>query len=112
MNGEVHLIPEINMIIVFFISGLVLKTGSGSAMWKPDPLAPAFLPHAHCCLRTLLIHGRVPTTPATPAMPCAPFFPAAADDIKAALRHKLGVAYGLIRCGRWAGRAQRGPPVA
>jgi hypothetical protein len=27
MNGDVHLIQEINIIIVFFISGLVLKTG-------------------------------------------------------------------------------------
>ncbi|KAL4439853.1 hypothetical protein ABPG75_002854 [Micractinium tetrahymenae] len=44
LNGEVHVIQEVNIIIVFFISGLVLKT----------------------------------------------------EDIQAALRHKLGVAYGLL----------------
>ncbi|KAL4419051.1 hypothetical protein ABPG77_010330, partial [Micractinium sp. CCAP 211/92] len=44
LNGSVHVIQEVNIIIVFFISGLVLKT----------------------------------------------------EDIKAALKHKLGVAYGLI----------------
>jgi predicted Na+-dependent transporter len=45
IGGDIHVIQEINIILVFFISGLVLKT----------------------------------------------------DDLAAAMKHKLGLAFGLIR---------------
>ena len=93
INGHVyHIIPEINIIIVFFISGMALKTEDIKAAWQ----------HKLCVL-----FGFVSTLALTPCfgfllriIPLTPAAYAAGLTVTAAVPQTLGIGITLVRsCG-------------
>ena len=69
LDGSVHIIQEINIILVFLVSGLVRAPAAAAALALPPLLSPPPPPPPQI-LKT--------------------------DDIKTALRYKLGCVYGFV----------------